>query len=79
MTKLKLLLLILASCTFMFIGWVVLGCYYWVHQQHTITIICCLRAFVCALGQFAALAFTLRERACQQMYQTLSSNDINHE
>lgn len=79
MTKFKLLLLILASCTFMFIGWIILGCYYWVQNQRNIALMCCLLAFVSALGQFAALAFTLRERAAQQIYRALSSKDVKHE
>lgn len=79
MTKFKLLLLILASCTLMFIGWIVLGCYYWVQEQRIIALICCLLAFVSALGQIAALAFALRERAAQKIYQALSSKDVKHE
>lgn len=86
MTRLKLLLLLVASCSVMFIGLVLLGSYYWVQHARFIALPCFLVAFICALGQIGALAVFLRERALQQWQRSqtaaspsTSTQTSNHE
>lgn len=66
MNRLKLLLLLVASFSIMFMGLMVLGSYYWLQQAQGVAVLCFLAAFVCALGQIGALAVFLRERAMMQ-------------
>lgn len=68
MTRIKLLLLLVASFSVMFIGLITLGAYYWAHNQKSTALICCLLGFVSALGQFFSLALLLREHATRVQY-----------
>ncbi len=72
MTRLRLLLLILVSCTVMFIGWLILACLYWTESKRAIAYIGFIIAFISVLGQITTLAIILRER---QMRRSLMSVD----
>ncbi|MCO6504009.1 MAG: hypothetical protein J6568_01145 [Snodgrassella sp.] len=75
MTRFKLLLLILGSCTVMFIGWLILASLNWLENKRFIAYICFILAFISVLGQITALAFTLRERLRQHASSTLANPD----
>lgn len=65
MRRTKLFLLILASCTVLFVALLILGCLYWREEKSIIATICFILAFFSVLGQITALALTLRERQRQ--------------
>ena len=65
MRRTKLFLLILASCTVLFVALLILGCLYWLEKKSIIATVCFILAFFSVLGQITALALTLRERQRQ--------------
>lgn len=77
MTRLKLLILALVAFSLLFIGWLLLGSYFWRIAWRGIAILCFLLAFISVLGQFVMLALTLKEHMRQRLANSSKSSQIS--